>query len=160
MQGKNAEKTRGKGRELFIVHRRKDYSEDARATDFISEDTLNGVNPNGVWRPWCSQIGREKERGGVSMSGTRDQWRKGTGGLYRRDKGIPWQSRGQGASLVAQLIKNPPANAGDAGSIPGSGRRPGEENENPFQCSCLGNPMDRGAWRATVHRVKKKLDMT
>ena len=43
------------------------------------------------------------------------------------------------------------ANAGDirdAGSIPGSGRSPGEENGNPLQCSCLGNPMDRGAWRA------------
>ena len=48
--------------------------------------------------------------------------------------------------------------AGDAevpGSIPGSGRSPGEGNGNPLQYSCLGNPMDRGAWRATVHRVTK-----
>ena len=37
--------------------------------------------------------------------------------------------------------------------MPGSGRSPGEENGNPFQYSCLGNPMDRGAWRATVHGV-------
>ena len=45
--------------------------------------------------------------------------------------------------------------AGDVGSIPGLGRLPGEENGNPLQYSCLGNPMDRGAWRATVHRVTK-----
>ena len=44
-------------------------------------------------------------------------------------------------------------NAGDSGAIPGSGRSPGGGNGNPLQYSCLGNPMDRGAWRATVHRV-------
>ena len=44
---------------------------------------------------------------------------------------------------------------GDAGSIPGSGRSPAGGNGNPLQCSCLDNPMDRGAWRATVHRVPK-----
>ena len=42
-------------------------------------------------------------------------------------------------------------NAGDLGSIPGLGRFPGEENGNPLQYSCLENPMDRGAWQATVH---------
>ena len=46
-------------------------------------------------------------------------------------------------------VKNPPANAGDAGTINGSGRSPGEGNGNLLQCSCLKNPMDRGAWRAT-----------
>ena len=46
-------------------------------------------------------------------------------------------------------------NVGDPGSIPGSGRSPGEENGNPLQYSCLGNPMDRGAWWATVHGVTK-----
>ena len=55
--------------------------------------------------------------------------------------GLPWWLSG----------KNPPANAGDAGSIRGSGRSPGEGNGNPLQCSCLGNPMDRGAYRAIVH---------
>ena len=55
--------------------------------------------------------------------------------------------RGSGASLVAQTIKNPPANAGDPGSIPGSGKSSGEGNGNPLQCSCLRNPMDRGTWR-------------
>ena len=62
------------------------------------------------------------------------------------------------ASPVAQLVKNPLANAGDAsdaGSILGSGRSPGEGNGNPLQCSCLENSMHRGAWRAIVHGVTK-----
>ena len=49
------------------------------------------------------------------------------------------------------ILKNPPANAGEVGSIPGSGRSPGEGNGNPLQYSCLENPTHRGAWRATVH---------
>ena len=54
------------------------------------------------------------------------------------------------------MVKNSPANAratGDVGSIPGLGRFPGGGNGNPLQYFCLENPMDRGAWRATVHRV-------
>ena len=47
------------------------------------------------------------------------------------------------------VVKNPPANAGDAGSISGSGRSSGGENCNSLQYSCLENPMDRGAWKAT-----------
>ena len=58
------------------------------------------------------------------------------------------------------MVKNPPANAGEVGSISGSGRSPGEGNGNPLQSSCLGNPMDRGAWRAIVHGVAKESDMT
>ena len=60
------------------------------------------------------------------------------------------------------MVKNRAANAGDAkdtGSIPGSGRSPGEGNDNPLQCSCLENPMDGGAWQATAHGVAE-LDMT
>ena len=56
------------------------------------------------------------------------------------------------------VVKNPPANAGDTGDmalIPGLGRSPGEGNGNALQYSCLGTPIDRGAWRATVHRVTK-----
>ena len=45
--------------------------------------------------------------------------------------------------------------AGDTGSVPGLGRSPGEGSGNPLQCSCLGNPMDGGAWRATVRGVEK-----
>ena len=58
------------------------------------------------------------------------------------------------------MVRNPPVNAGDVGSIPESGRFPGEENGNPFQYSCLGNPMDRGTWVATVQEVAKESDMT
>ena len=57
-------------------------------------------------------------------------------------------------------IKNPPANAEDVGSIPGSWRSPGEGNGNPLQYSCLGNPMDRGTWLAPVHGVAKESVMT
>ena len=53
------------------------------------------------------------------------------------------------------MVKNPPANAGDTGSIPGLGRFPREGNRNPLQSSCLGSPMDRGAQWATVHEVTK-----
>ena len=55
------------------------------------------------------------------------------------------------------VVKNLPAKAGDTGSIPGSGRSPGEGNGNTFQYSCLGNLMDRGAWPASVHGVAKEL---
>ena len=58
------------------------------------------------------------------------------------------------------MVKNPPVNAGGVGLIPGSERYPGEGNGNPLQYSCLGNPIDRGAWQATVHGVAKQLDMT
>ena len=51
------------------------------------------------------------------------------------------------------MIKNLPVNAEDVGSIPGLGRYPGERNGHPLQYSCLGNPTDRGAWRATAHGV-------
>ena len=53
------------------------------------------------------------------------------------------------------VVKHPPVNAGHAGSIPGSERSSGEENGNPLQYPCLGNPMDREAWWATVHGVAK-----
>ena len=55
------------------------------------------------------------------------------------------------------VVRNPPANAGGMGLIPGSGRSPGEGNDNPLQNSCLGNALDRGAWQATVHGVTKSL---
>ena len=56
------------------------------------------------------------------------------------------------------MVKNPPANAGDirdTGSVPGSGRSPGEGHGNPLQYSCLDDPMDRRAWETTVHEVAK-----
>ena len=75
------------------------------------------------------------------------------------------ESHRRGGSLtspgaqMALVVKNLPANAGDKGdpgSTPGSKRSPGEGNGNPLQYSCLGNPTDRGAWRATVHGVAKR----
>ena len=62
------------------------------------------------------------------------------------------------ASQMALVVKNPPANEGDIrhkGSIPGLERLPEGRHGNPFQYSCLENPMDRGAWRATIHGVAK-----
>ena len=56
-----------------------------------------------------------------------------------------------GGSVIRKL----PANAGDMGMIPGSGRSPGERHGNSLQYSCLGNPMDRGVWWVTVHGVVK-----
>ena len=64
----------------------------------------------------------------------------------------PWTSQ------VVLVVKNPAANAGDvrdASLIPGSGRSPGGGHDNPLQFSCLENPIDRGAWPTTVHRVAK-----
>ena len=71
-------------------------------------------------------------------------------GLIEENKGFPGNA----------VVKNLPANAGDAGdagSIPGSERSPGVGNGNPLQYFCLGNPMDRGVWQATVHEVAKSL---
>ena len=58
-----------------------------------------------------------------------------------------------GASQVALVVKDLPANAGDASLIPRLGSSPREEHSNSLQYYCLENPMDRGAWQATVHRV-------
>ena len=66
------------------------------------------------------------------------------------------------ALQVALMVKNPPANARDikdAGSIPGSGRSPGEGHGNPLQCCCLENTMDRGPWCSIVYGVAES-DMT
>ena len=80
--------------------------------------------------------------------GVRDQCQALTGLPSR--KGFPSGS----------VVKNPPANARDSGLILGSGKCPGEGNGNPLQCSCLGNPMDGGAWQARVHGVAKEEDTT
>ena len=65
-------------------------------------------------------------------------------------KFLPFQGFSGGS-----VVKSSPADAGGAGSIPGSGRSPGERKGNPLQYCCLGNPMDRGAWQATVYGVAK-----
>ena len=65
--------------------------------------------------------------------------------LHIREKGFPGGSEGKASAC----------NAGDLGSIPGSERSLGEGNGNPLEYSCLGSPMDRGAWQATVHGVAR-----
>ena len=57
------------------------------------------------------------------------------------------------------MVNDPPAKAGDLGSIPGSGRSPRERNSNPVEYSYLGNPMNRGTWQATLHGITKESDM-
>ena len=73
--------------------------------------------------------------------------------LWGRRVGHDWSDLA--AAAGAWEVKNLPANAGDLGWIPGLGRHPGEGNGNPLQYSCLGNAMDRGAWRVTIHGVAK-----
>ena len=68
---------------------------------------------------------------------------------------VPRATHLTGGVPGGSVIKNPPAQAGDAGSTPGSGRSAGEGNGNLLQYTCLENPMDRGAWRATVHGVTR-----
>ena len=75
--------------------------------------------------------------------------------IYRNSLAVQWLGGFPGGSM----IQNPPAKQ-KTSSISGLGRAPGESNGNPLQYSCLGNPMNRGAWRATVHGVTKELDMT
>ena len=59
------------------------------------------------------------------------------------------------ASQVLLVVKDPPANAGDTGSVPGLGRSSGGGNGNPFQYACLENSLDRGVWQALVHKTAR-----
>ena len=77
-----------------------------------------------------------------------------TSGLFKGQRGMGVHSRSCCHSLLEAVVKNSPASAGgirDMGLIPGSGRSPGGGHGNPLQCSCLENPMERGAWQASVH---------
>ena len=69
---------------------------------------------------------------------------------YKKDLSIYFQ--------CGSMLRKPPANAGDLGLIPASGRCPGKGNNNPLQDSWLGNPMNRGAWWAFIHGVTKDSD--
>ena len=82
---------------------------------------------------------------------------RGGKGPEKRAQNIAYNSS-QGGFPGGSAVENPPANAGDVGLIldfPGSGKYPREGNGKPLQYSCLGNPMDRGAWFDTVHGVGK-----
>ena len=91
-----------------------------------------------------------------------------TAPIFRKKKNM-WSSflqRFQVSSAPCQgfpggsVVRNLPANAGDAGSIPGLGRSPGEGNDNPLQYFCLGNPMDREAWSGHSPWGQKEADTT
>ena len=66
-----------------------------------------------------------------------------------------WGTSSTWSFLGGSVVKNTAAKVGDSGSIPGSGKSPGEEKDNPLQYSCLGNPKDREAWQAMLHGVTK-----
>ena len=82
------------------------------------------------------------------MGKKRGKWKEGNMDRFRQS------SMEDRASRVSLMVKNTSANA-DVGSVPGLERSPGGRNGTPLQCSCLENPMDRGAWWATVQRVAK-----
>ena len=116
----------------------------------------NLPDPNWPRVSWTSYIGRQIlyhcttwEAKMNIPSNLSYKWRKWD--LNRIIKFAIWSW----ASLLAQKVKEPAWNAGDLGLIPGSGRSPGGGHGNPLQYSCLENPMDRGAWWATVHGVTK-----
>ena len=105
---------------------------------------------------WVRSLGQEDplEKGKATRSSIlarRIPWTEEPGGLQSMGsqrhghEGLPWWPSG----------KDSACSVGDPGSIPGSGRSPGVGNGNPLQYSCPENPMDRGAWRATVHGVTK-----
>ena len=74
--------------------------------------------------------------------------------------GWGWAGWSGGASLVVHMVKNLTANARDTGLVPQLGRSSGGGHGNPLQYSCLRNPIDRGAWQATVHGATKESDVT
>ena len=83
--------------------------------------------------------------------------------LITNSDNLMWLCRLSGGFPGGAVVKNPPSNAGDTrdvGALPGWGRSPGGGTGNQHQYSCLKNPMDRGAWQATVHGVTKELDTT
>ena len=110
-----------------------------------------------------------------TFRGVREEPEKAGSGSFWKENGLSYsvvvkENRGQSSAhseLIAHFTflflgfpggsgsKESACNVGDMGSIPGLGRSPGEGNGNPFQYSCLGNPMDRGAWQASLHEVKK-----
>ena len=108
---------------------------------------VEAISPR-KWEKWQRSprktIDQGRRRGPCKESGnSRKVWAKA-------GVGLPWWLS----------VKNPPANAGVMGSILGWGRSPREGNGNQLQYSCLGNPMDRGAWKTIVHGVAKELDTT
>ena len=128
-------------------------------------------NPLAVQEIWVWSLGREDPLGKEvatlsSIFAWRIPWEEDTGRLQSMESqkfGHNWVTTHSGHSSrysikgfpCGSVVKNLPANAGHADSIPASGRSPGEGNGNPLQYSYLENVMGRGAWRPTVHGIAK-----
>ena len=104
--------------------------------------------------------GNPLQRSCLENSRDRGAWGAAVYGVAQSRTRLKRPSSSSGSVLYTgfpggSVLKNLPANVGDAGSIPGLGKRPGEGNGNPVHDSCLENPMDRAAWRATAHGVTR-----
>ena len=119
-----------------------------------SKEWIKG-NENNHWRKYFPEFPQKPSLRFPYGSSTRNK-SHGHPELEKRNVMIPVGLDWWGTPVV----KNPPAKAGDVDSIPGLGRSPGEGNGNPLQSPCLGNPMNTGAWQATVHGVTKEPDTT
>ena len=108
----------------------------------------HGLQPIRLLRPWDFP-GKST---GVGCHCLLRSWGYSTVKIFHQQLGNICEGKGFPCSSVG---KESACNAGDAGSIPGSGRSPGEGNGNPFQYSCLENPMNRGAWQVTIHGVTR-----
>ena len=119
--------------------------QETRVRSLSQEDPLDGA-----WKPTLVFLPGES-RGQRSLAGCSPQGRTelDTTEATKQQHIYIWGFPG------GLVVKNPFANAGDMGSIHGSEKSPGEENGKLLQYSCLGNPMDRGVWWATVHGVAK-----
>ena len=118
---------------------------------------LLGKSPVGRQFPSTSQGG--EETGGPSSPGSEQRWAGALGKRRSLQLKTPylqrWNFTKAPRSPHSSVGKESTCIAGDLGSIPGSGRFPGEGNGNPLEYSCLENPMDKGAWQATVHGVPR-----
>ena len=105
--------------------------------------TYSSILENSMESPWGHKELDTTEQ--LSLDGGNAEWSSNFGRQFGGTLYFPGGSE----------VKASACNAGDMGLIPGSGRSTGEGNGNPLQYSCLENPMDGGAWRATVHGVAK-----
>ena len=94
---------------------------------------------------------RKWQRPPVFLTGESQGWEAWWAAVY----GVAELNTTKVTQQHSSVGKDSACNAGDTGSIPGSGRSPAEGNGNPLQYSCLENPMDRGAWQATIHGVAR-----
>ena len=113
---------------------------------------ISSTRPAQAWRP--TKLHLYPQRDGPAQPSR--SWQEADAPLQHAS--LPTPEMSLRASQVAPVVKNSPAKTRDIKEmdlIPGSGRSSGEGNYNPLQYTCLGNPMERGAWRATVHGVTK-----